>query len=252
MPIRSVLILLMMILSALHALAEGPYYARGSFYAGSGEPWNFDEGNLLHDDGQHDDGAAGDGIYGGWVTADQEPGWHDWKIANADWTENYPNHPAYPLNNAVLTYFTPGETIHFRLDTNILGDGWQPAANAVACSHALPEEADFELIGSPPELGEWVEGIPVVMSEDLWVTPVVIAEPGFHEYKYRVVGTWDVCNLGRHYNMFIGENFTFETHEPQAAVRFEFHPLDGRARAVVEESVATEGMSWGGLKSVYR
>jgi len=237
------------------SVLAGPYYARGTFYAGTGEIWGADAGNQLFDDGQHGDGAAGDGIFGALVTADQEVGIHEWKIANEDWTVNYPNHPTYPMANAILFLLNPGDVIQFRLDTNTLEDGWQPATNAVACSHfliPLPGYDEFELIGSPPELGQWLSGVPVVMEEGLWYIPLTIAAPGIHEYKFRVIGTWDFCNLGIHYNMFRGENFIFETVDPMSRVRFEFNPLDGRSRAVVEGAVDVDRSSWGRVKSMFR
>jgi hypothetical protein len=246
-------ILLLIAMVATSALA-GPYYARGTFYAGSGETWGYDAGNELFDDGNHGDGAAGDGVFGAFVTPDQDVGPHEWKIATADWTENYPNNPIYPMANAVLFLLNPGDVIHFRLDTNTLDDGWQPATNAIACSHfdiPLPGY-EFELIGSAPELGEWLSGIPVVMEEDLWSAFATIAAPGAHEYKFRVIGTWDLCNLGIHYNMFRGDNFTFETTDPLTEVRFEFNPVDGRSRAVLEGSVGVEEASWGQVKGLFR
>jgi hypothetical protein len=247
------MVLLILAATAATALA-GPYYARGSFYAGDGEAWNCDPGNELFDDGLHGDGTAGDGVYGAYVTADQDPGRHGWKIATEDWTENYPNHPLYPMANAILFLINPGEVIHFRLDTNTVGDGWQPATNAVSCSHfSLPlSDFHFEVIGSAPELGEWMSGTPVLMEPELWFVYVNIGEPGVHEFKFRVIGTWDICNLGIHYNMYRGENFTFETTHPLTTVRFEFNPVDGRARAISEGTVGTDRLSWGHLKGLYR
>jgi hypothetical protein len=252
-PARALLIAAAAILCASPA-AAGDYHARGTFYAGTGEIWGCDAGNRLYDDGLHGDGAAGDGIFAAYVVSDQAASLHEWKIASADWTENYPLHPGYPLANAILYTMSPGETIHFRLDTNTRGEGWQPAANAVSCSHfTVPSPGlGFELIGSAPELGAWESGIPVVMAEDLWTLRTTIGSPGAYEFKFRVSGTWDICNLGIHYNMFMGDNFTFETVEPQTVVRFEFDPADGRARAVLEGPVRTETRSWGAVKGLYR
>ena len=255
MCIKSIPIILILVTMLTVPALAGPYFARGSYYAGTGEIWGTDAGNELFDDGLHGDGAAGDGVYGAVVTADQEPGPHEWKIANEDWSENYPLNPLFPESNAVLYLMSPGEVIQFRLDTNTLGEDWQPAAYAVACSHfgiPLPDFDEFELIGSPPELGEWLFGIPVVMEEDLWYTLVTIAAPGVHEFKFRIIDTWKLCNLGIHYNMFIGQNFTFETVDPQTDVLFEFNPLDGRGRAVVGGSVDVENLSWGWVKGLYR
>lgn len=247
-------LLCLAVLTAARALpARGQtYYARGTFYAGEGEPWSCDAGNQLYDDGLHEDGAPGDGVYGAVIVSDQQPGFHEWKIATEDWTENYPNHPDHPLANAVLYTLDQGESIRFTLDTNTMDEGWQPATDAVACDHFTLPGTDFELIGSQPELGAWLEGIPVDMDGGPWVASVTIASPGVHEFKFRVVGTWDICNLGPQYDMFIGDNFTFETTEPATKVKFEFNPGDGRGRAVLEGSVPVDVSSWGRVKGLYR
>jgi len=250
--IRISLITLLLLIPLGSAWA-GPYHARGSFYAGSGEIWHADAGNELFDDGLHGDELAGDGIHGGWIKSDQPPGFHEWKIATADWSAAYPSNPDYPLANAVMVYGSASEYIHFRLDTNHRGEGWQPSSNAVACSHfAWPNEAQFELIGSAPELGDWLAGIPLVMDESRWTAFATIGTPGAHEFKFRVQGTWDYCNLGVHYNMYRGDNYRFETSAPQTLVRFEFDPKDGRGRAYVEGSVAAEPSRWGDVKALYR
>lgn len=254
MCIKTVPCILFILATVTGSAIAGPYYARGTYYAGTGEIWGVDSGNELFDDGLHGDGVAGDGVYGAYVTADQDVGPHEWKIATEDWSENFPHNPLYPMANAVLFLMSPGEVIHFQLDTNTLGEGWQPETNAVACSHfdiPLPG-FEFELIGSPPELGEWLSGIPVVMEEDLWYAFATIGAPGAHEFKFRVIGTWDFCNLGIHYNMFRGQNFTFETVDPLTSVRFEFNPLDGRGRAVLETSIDVEKVSWGRAKGLFR
>ena len=221
---------------------------------GPSKPGGYDAGNELFDDGLHGDGAVGDGVFGAFVTVDQDPGPHEWKIATEDWVENYPNHPDYPMSNALLFLMAPGEVIHFQLDTNTLEGSWQPATHAVACSHfdiPLPG-FEFELIGSPPELGEWLFGVPVLTMEDLWVAYATIASPGHHEYKFRINGTWELSNLGVHYNMLRGENFTFETTDPMSSVRFEFNPNDGRSRVVFLGSVPVETTSWGEIKALHR
>jgi hypothetical protein len=245
-------ILLLLAAAAVPSLA-GPYFARGTYYAGSGGIWSCDAGNELFDDGLHGDGAARDGVYGADVTADQGLGGHEWKIATADWSESYPFSPANPLANAILYLEYPGDVIHFRLDTTTLDGGWQPATNAVACDHIdLYPGFEFELIGSAPELGAWQFGVPVATGETGWFTDVTIDAPGVYEYKFRVAGTWAYCNLGVHYNMFIGDNFTFETTAPQTKLRFEFNLLDGRARAVPATNVQQDAASWGRLKALYR
>ena len=86
-PQCAVLALVSILLPVAAAHAAGPYYARGDFYAGPGAIWDYDAGNQLLDDGLHGDGAAGDGVYGADVISDQAGGFHEFKIANADWTQ---------------------------------------------------------------------------------------------------------------------------------------------------------------------
>jgi hypothetical protein len=233
------------------ATAAGPYYARGSFYAGSGAIWSYDSGNELHDDGLHGDGAANDGVWAGIVLADQPVGRHDWKIANADWSENFPLHPFYSLDNAVLFMTVPGEALSFRLDLRAR-PGWQPLTGAVACPNFAPAGTVFELMGSAPELGAWNIGQPAVFDAGVWTVTRVMGTAGPFEFKFRAQGTWNICNLGVHYNMFFGDNFTGSTMADGASVRFEFDPADGRGRALEVDSTPAVASSWGRLKRLYR
>jgi hypothetical protein len=249
---RSALIwVLVMVIGGSITATAGPYYARGTFYAGSGKPWDVDAGNELFDDGLHGDEAGGDGIYGAYVVTDQFPGQHEFKIATKDWSVNYPYHPVYSLSNAVLYTEALGETVHFRLDTNPVGGGWQPVVNAVSCSHFAPVGSLFEVIGDPPELGDWKQGVPAKFKDDIWSVDVEIDEVGLYEYKFRVLGTWDTCNVGLHYNMFPGDNFTFFTTKPQSEVRFEFDTVAGRARATELGNTPTWTITWGWVKTLY-
>jgi hypothetical protein len=253
---RSTLVTLLLAAGALAVAATpaepaGPYYARGAHYAGSGGTWSADAGNQLHDDGIHGDGGAGDGVYGAFVVSDQPLGAYGFKIANADWSELWPHHPAYPLSNAVVWTVGPGDVVHFRLDTNV-PDGWQPAWPAVATDQFAPPGTPFEIIGSAPETGAWNFGVPAKQFGSLWRTTLTIATPGSHEFKFRATGTWDVCNFGVHYNMFIGENFTYATTIPDSEVLFELDTATGRGRAVELATTPVTRSTWGRVKALYR
>ncbi len=65
----------------------------------------------------------------------------------------------------------------------------------------------------------------------LLVADVPIATPGAYEFKFRVVGTWDVCNFGLHDNMLFGDNFACTTTTPGNTVRFEMNLATGRGRS---------------------
>jgi hypothetical protein len=227
-----------------------PYYARGDFYAGSVGTWGYETGNQLFDDGLHGDGAAGDGIYAGDVTSDQAPGILEWKIANADWTQNWPSDPVHPMVNARLFTSVADEIIHFRLDLNPR-PGWQPLTGAVACDHPTPPGIELELCGGDPETGSWTTGVPAVLVDGVWTTMVHVATAGTHEFKFRGVGSWD-WPFGIWYNMYTGHNFSYTTTVPGTAVRFEFDTRDGRGRAIEYDETPVYLPSWGRLKSLYR
>lgn len=253
MLIRSMCLLLLVSAAVLAAVpaAAGPYYARGTHYVGTTGTFDADAGNELFDDGLHGDGAAGDNVHAGTVFSNQPPGFHEFKIATTDWSDLYPHNPNFVLSNAVLYTSSPGEAIFFRLDLNAR-TGWQPESGAVACSHFTPGGTTFELIGSTPELGTWNGGVEAVLDQGVWRVVRTIATPGSGEFKFRVVGTWNVCNLGIHYNMFQGDNFVFATVASDAPVRFEFDTADGRGRALELDPTPTRSSSWGRLKALYR
>lgn len=249
-PLALSVLALVATFAAVTAQAAGPYYARGSFYAGGGGTWNADAGNLLYDDGLHEDGAAGDGVYAGDVIPDQPPGFHEFKIANFDWTENWPLHPSYPTDNARLLTTIPGEKVRFRLDLNPRA-GWQPVAGAVTCDHGMPAGTVLELMGGAPELGSWSSPVAVVDDGGVWTTVVHIAAPGSYEFKLRNAGNWD-WSFGAHYNMLIGSNFAFTTTVPGTAVRFLFDTSDGRGYAAEFDETPARATTWGRVKSLYR
>jgi hypothetical protein len=229
------------------------FYARGDYYAGTNGLWNFDTGNELFDDGQHGDGAAGDGVYGAYVVSDQPPGRHEFKIANADYTLNWPHDPANPTVNAQLWTTLPAEVVHFRLDTNVVGNGWQPPQYAVATDHFAPPGTVFEVMGGDPETGNWF-GTPLaaVQLGSLWRAMTTIAAVGFHEFKFRAAGRWDLCNFGRDYNLPTGLSFDFVTSHPDTEIVFELDTATGRGRAVLAGPTAVQPMTWGALKSRFR
>ncbi len=233
-------------MTAQSAVAQ-PYYARGSYYAGSGATWGFDAGNQLYDDGLHGDGAAGDGIYAATITSDQPPGLHEFKIANADWSQLWPHNPEYVLQNARLVTAAPGEVVFFRLDTTPRS-GWQPESGAIMTDHGLPVGMSLELMGSAPELGSWTLPIVATMQGGVWSAQMNLADVGTVEYKFRSVGSWD-WSFGPHYNMLIGANFSFQNTQAHDRVIIAFDTSDGRAS--LQRATPVEGATWGRLKQLW-
>jgi len=213
--------------------------------------WGYTPAQQLYDDGLHGDGAANDGVYGAWVVTNTLPGYHEFKIANADWSFGEPTVPEAPLINGRLYTSVPGEVVHFRLDLNNGTAGWMPDV-AVANDHGYPAGMHLELIGSAPELGSWNFGLSLDHSGGVWSRTVIIAMPGYYEYKYRVEGSWNWANFGLNYNNNFGYNayvFTTMWNEP---VRFEFDEVTGRMRAVLDQATPARRSTWGGVKASYR
>ena len=249
---RSIAVPVLLAMLSLPAYAAGPYYARGGYYAGTAGVWGVDQGNQLFDDGLHGDGAANDGVYGAYVISDQPAGVYGFKLANPDWSEVYPLNPSYPTSNAVVWTDGPGDTVHFTLDINAVQDGWQPSSGAVATDQFAPPGTMFEVIGSAPETGSWNSGVAAELVGSVWRTTLTIADPGSYAFKFRAVGTWDICNFGIHYNMFIGDNFSHQTVNPNTTIRFEMDVATGRGRALDVSSTPARSASWGDLKQLYR
>jgi hypothetical protein len=241
------------------AQAPGPYYARGNFYCASNlsgitapdSCYGYGPAVMLYDDGQHGDGADGDGIYGAWVTSNQPAGRREFKVANADWTFNIPNVPGWPTWNGVVFTSGPGDVVHFRLDMSSPGYGWVPEIS-VSNDHAYPPGAQLELMGSAPELGAWSAGLLAQHTGNVWSCLATIATPGTYEYKFRVLGDWNVVNFGIDYDHMQGRNGTFITTAPNTEMVIQFDELTGRVRAIDNHSVAARRSSWGRLKAIYR
>jgi hypothetical protein len=227
-----------------------PYYVRGDFHAGTVGLWGYGPENQLLDDGLHGDGAAGDSVYAGDVIADQVPGWHEFKIANSDWTQNWPCDPVYPTVNARVYTSVTGETVHFRLDLSARA-GWQPVTGAVACDRGMPPGGQLELIGGAAETGSWNSGVATLYADSAWTAGVHIATPGSYEFKFRSVGSWDWA-FGIWFNMYTGHNFAYATTVAGTAVRFDYDMRDGRGRAFEYDETPVARTTWGRVKVLYR
>lgn len=252
-------------LAALAALAcapatAGPYYVRGDFFcpADANDPgpggtcWGWHPGNEMFDDGLHGDGAAGDGVYGAWVVATEPAGRREFKVATVGWTESYPNAPCCALANAVVFTTGPGDTIQFRFDTNYVPGEWLPYFNSVSTDQGYPAGETLEVIGSTPELGGWLSGIPMRRVNDRWQVILTIATPGEHAFKVRVAGTWLVASFGLDYNNTQGRDAPFTTTLEDADVLFQFDEVTGRVRALELGQVPARRTSWGRVKTLYR
>jgi hypothetical protein len=186
------------------------------------------------------------------VTCDQAAGRFEWKVGTQDWSESFPSAPSDPFANAVLFTSGSGDVIHFVLDQRFMNDGWQPYFNAVQCDHALPPGAELEVIGSAPEIGSWLSGVPLYRTAQGWHRFITVSTPGYYEFKLRVVGTWDVANFGWDYNNTQGRNAFLVTTHADTDVLFQMDEQLGRVRAIELGPTPTRRDSWGKLKSLFR
>jgi hypothetical protein len=226
--------------AAAYAAGPGPFYAKGDHYAGTVGVWNHDAGNAL---------TLAAGVWSGTVIADQGTGLarHEFKIANADWTESYYG----PCN--LWVHCAPGDAILFTFDTNVYADGWLPSTNIVWSDHFAPPGTTFEVIGSGAAFGEWTTPVAANLVSGVWTALVSIATPGSYEAKIRATGTWDVCNIGSEGAAApCGPNLAYTTVQPDTEVLFEFNPATGRARVTVGDPTPASPTTFGRLKTLYR
>lgn len=230
---------LMLVATAAFAAGAGPFYAKGDFYCAPG-CWNSDAGNLLTFN-------AGTGIWSGVVTCDQAYGRHEFKIANADWSESY-----FPWCN-LWVHCGTGDQVTFTLDTNVYADGWFPTQDIVWSSHFAPPGTTFEVIGGAPETGSWGSGTPATLLGSVWTLSTPIATPGSYEAKFRATGTWDICNIGTEgAGAPCGANLQYTTTVANEFVTFEFNQATGRARVFNGSPVPALKGTWGQVKTLYR
>lgn len=220
------------------AAGPGPFWVKGDYYAGTVGTWNADAGNAM---------TLSGGVWSATVTADQAYGRHEFKVANADWSESY-----YPYCN-LWVHCGTGDAVTFTLDTNVYADGWLPAQDIVWSTHAFPAGTTFEVIGGAPETGSWGSGAAASLVGGIWTSVLTIATPGSYEAKFRATGTWDVCNIGSEgAGAPCGGNLAYTTAVPNTDVRFQFNPATGRARAEVLGVTPASTTSFGQLKLRYR
>jgi hypothetical protein len=246
-PVLLALLLASSFVATAFAAGPGPWYAKGSYYAGTAGTWNFDAGNTLNDDGLAGDAVAGDGIFTAIVVADQGFARHEFKIANADWSESYFG----PCN--LWVHCGVGDAVRFTFDTNTHVDGWMPEMNIVWSDHAYPAGTAFEVIGSAPETGSWNSGVPATLVGTVWTRVVTIATAGSYAAKFRAVGTWDLCNIGSEgAGAPCGADLPYMTLLDNTDVLFQFDSATGRARATVLGVTPAAPTTFGRLKTLYR
>jgi len=221
------------LLTSSVALAQGPYYGRGSYYDAG---WSADAGNLL---------ALSGGVWSGAVVSPMAAGQYEGKVALGDWSASYPG------GNQPVFITGPGDVVNWTLDTNVYADGWVPATNIAYNDHMLPAGATWEVIGSALETGNWGTGAAATLVGDIWSIELPIATPGAYEYKFRRPTEWSIT-AGADGYAIAGGNATYTTTLANEPVLFQFNQVTGRVRAVVGGATPSTTSTWGRVKSLYR
>lgn len=234
-------------LTATAPAFAGPWFAKGSYFAGVAGAWNSDVGNEMFDDGTNGDVANGDGIHTRVVTTDQAPGKYEWKAALDDWSVSHPI-----SSNQWVYVNSMGEQITMTLDTNVYADGWIPDTNIAWSSNPWPTGSTPEVIGGAPAIGDWGSGVSAVLVGDIWSVSATFATAGSYEYKWRANGNWDDFVLGNDGAATFGGNLIVDVLNDGDTMTFELNQATGRARVMEENTVSVDATSWSDAKAMYR
>jgi hypothetical protein len=221
---------------AASAAGPGPFYAKGSYYAGTAGIWQGDAGNLM---------TLSAGIWSAAVASDQAPGAYQGKVAIADWSESY------PASNQPVNIGATGEIVNWTLDTNTYADGWSPSTSIVMNDHMIPAGTTFEVIGAAPETGSWGSGVAAVLGGDIWSVQISIGTPGTYDVKFRKTGDWGI-NVGSDGVGTNSNNYSYTTSTPNELMLFQFNQKTGRMRVVPGGVTPTHSTTFGGIKALYR
>jgi hypothetical protein len=222
---KKLIVLLVIAFLATPAMAQ-PWYARGDFNG-----WGTT--NELVWDGSR---------YAGNVSLPGPAGsYFEFKVANADWSMNYPPDNvkmSYPALSSMNFYFYPGAATD--------SSEWFPRENRVGFDVA---GNGWKVIGG---MDGWSSATPMTdLGNGLYQLDLTIATAGHYEFKFRGTDDWEV-SIGAHFGRF-APNASFDTLTNNAVERFELDLPNGRARAyTIPEPATLSLLLIGGLAMLRR
>lgn len=140
------------------------------------------------------------------------------KVTDGTWDNTWPGSNLKingDANGSNTFYFYPGT----------IGDGWFPLANRVGYENPGDEWGISGDFTSPA----WADDPTAKMSTNssgVFVVNYVVPSVGSHEFKFKIVGTWDGA-VGQDFGS-AAANIGFSTVAPNQSIEFDFDPVKGR------------------------
>lgn len=152
------------------------------------------------------------------TTATLTNAFHEFKVTDGTWNNTWPGSNAKingDANGTNTFYFYPGT----------IGDGWFPLANRVGYEN--PGDS-WEISGdfTSPNWGDDPTALMSTNVDGSFTLNYVVPFVGTHNFKFRIVGTWDGA-VGQDFGSSAA-NISFATTVPNQAVEFDFDPVKGR------------------------
>ncbi len=208
------LAVLVVSLFSASAMAQGPWYAKGTFQLNqwsTDNPMTQDPLNPIH----WTTTVGGDGSLFDNTT-------FDFKLATENWSDSAPS------NNASVTTNAAGAITFQMWDQTTWTDGWFPNNNR-RVGYDDPLEYGWQVMGS---FDGFSTGLDMVNQGNGLYTVQAPFNAGFYDFKFRQAGTWDGVNFGPDFSNGDHGNNSFAVANNGDVWQFSLDLPNGRWQAV--------------------